>query len=286
MKIKRILCAALMAAAAQVGFAQMCEESFEGWDGSQGWLPQGWTVEHTDEVIPTLAGGAFTWHVIDPTSEKSMPNPQDGKYYCAIGFAQDADKQDLYQDEWLISPAYQLSEYGGTVNVDLYYAPLFLFDCSPENLGGDPMDFIERRPSANLTIFARPMLENGEWDEDWTEFGNLFGMWRTQTFNTLLSVFSSIDYHIHDTIFLTSDEFKGKVVQIAFRYEGKKGNNMAVDRLRVNYATPYEDATGVGTISTKTMTQTNTCFDLQGRAYVRQPNAHGIVINGGKKVIH
>lgn len=258
--------------------AQVELESFEGWDGADSeWLPEGWTKEHTDEYIPTLADGQFTWHVMDPKTQKSMPDATDGKYYVGIGFAKDGNG-DLYQDEWLLSPAYKLSEYGGTVNFDLFYSPLYLFDVSTSNIDFDNMDFYERRSSADLQILVRRMLDNGEWDEYWSLFGSLYADWYTMFYSSLISAFSTIDYHQHDTVFLTDEEYHNATVQIAFRYVGVGGYNMAIDKFRMGYAT---NVTGVKGVNDNDNNNDN-YYDLQGRV-LRYPQ--GIYIKNGQKTL-
>lgn len=264
--------------------AQLCRESFEGWDGSnKSWLPAGWTTEHNDEDILSVDNGNCVWHVIDPTQTKGMPAASDGKYYAAISFAKQ-DGEDIYQNEWLISPAYKLSEYGATLNCDLYYAPLFLFYTGNDNLVKDEYGetvFKEERQAADVRILVRKLQADGQWEEDWTVLHSAFNFWYgKQSFSTLLSAFSSVGKRSVPAIFLTDEEYHDATVQFAFQYEGMFGYHAGVDNIVVNYA---QILTGVESVTAPLPTLLPT-YDLQGR-----PASHShkgaLQIREGRKYI-
>lgn len=277
--MKKILLPLLFILLGLRGNAQACLETFDGWDGTtEDWLPDGWTEEHTDEDIPALAGGQYTWHVIDPNSMRSMPAPRSGQYYAAIGFAKDADGMDLYQDEWLISPAYQLSEYGGTLSFAAAYSPLYLHRVTDEFVDWDNYDFLDRQCSADLQIWVRLYnKETQDWDL-WVNYESCYADWCTQPIYQLLNQWGSIDWHNYaNTIFLTEEEHLGAIVQVAFRYVGQYGYNVGLDDFRMGYATQVADPTTEGLRVPMRVEGTSRRYDISGRADAPH-QAHGISI--------
>lgn len=234
------LCASFALCPSQAS-AQMQRESFETWDGeTKDWLPEGWTEFHGDPIIPTLKDGEYTWHVITPTTSRSLPKATEGNYYAAIGYAKDADGKDIYQDEWLMSPAYKLSEYGGTLEFDVAYSPLFLFLLDNDHVDWANNDFFIRESSADLQLWVRTLNDNGEWNEEWEGLWSNFYDWSMQSLATLMALSGTTFRTNWRTFFLTDDEFKGKTVQLAFRYVGQQGNIMGIDNIRINYAERVE----------------------------------------------
>lgn len=300
MNSKKILAAALLAMSAASASAQLYTESFEGWDGTTpDWLPAGWSEFHTDAEMPNRNNGEYTWHVIDPANSKTLPKASDGRYYAAIGYAKDENGNDMYSDEWLISPAFKLSEYGGTLNYDAAFAPLFLYRVGNGYIDWSEYDFVdgERIPAADLQIFVLKLQDDGTYGEYWDMFVSLCADWWTQPLSALMSAaFSSTTFHTsQSTIFLTDDDLKGATVRIAFRYVGEEGNIMGIDRFRMNYATLVEDAPAVpdpnadeGLIDALRTIETakspvDTYYDLSGRR--AKGTLHGVTIVNGRKVI-
>lgn len=302
MKGKKTIIAALLLAAAQTVQAQTYVESFEGWDGTTSdWLPEGWSEIHTDDIMPTRSNGEYTWHVINPANSKTLPKASDGNYYAAIGYAKDESGNDIYSDEWLISPAFKLSEYGGTMNYDVAFAPLFLYRVGNEYIDWDEYDFVDgqRIPAADLQIFVLQLLDDGTYGEYWDLYVSLCSDWCTQPLSALMSsAFSSTSFHTsQSTVFLTDDHLKNATVRIAFRYVGEEGNIMGIDRFRMGYATLVEDAPSVeGSVSggeggiidalrtiEAAQSPSATYYDLSGRR--GKGTLHGVTIVDGKKVI-
>lgn len=282
MKLNKLALTLCLLASTAMAQAQSCEEGFEGWDGvTTDWIPEGWTEIHTDNVIPTLNDGNCTWHVIDPTKSSTLPTAKEGKYYVAIGYARDAEGHDLEQDEWLLSPTYQLSEYGGTLNFEPAYSPLFLYHTEDKYIDWDSQDYIEREATADLEVWVRILYEGGEWGE-WLPQSSLCVEWSTQPFSTLLKYFSSTAFHQHDTIFLTDELYQNQVVQIGFRYVGSYGNIIGIDKFRMGYATRYVE--GINTLQGKPGTPRHT-YDLQGRNIDANTLRHGLILQDGKKIL-
>lgn len=270
----RIFAAALLLGSPSMAQAQTYMESFEGWDGvTADWLPEGWSEINTDEVMPTRNNGEYTWHVINPENSKTLPKASDGKYYAAIGYAKDENGDDIYSDEWLISPAFKLSEYGGTMNYDVAFAPLFLFRVGNGYIDWNEYDFVngERQPAADLQIFVLKLQDDGSYGDYWDLYVSLCSDWCTQPLSALMSAaFSSTTFHTsQSTVFLTDDNLKNATVRIAFRYVGSEGNIIGIDKFRMGYATLVDDAplvTGVELRQIAESAKANTGnYDLLGR---------------------
>lgn len=259
--------------------AQTYVESFEGWDGvTPDWLPEGWTEIHTDDVMPTRNNGEYTWHVIDPANSKTLPKASDGNYYAAIGYAKDEAGRDIPSDEWLVSPAFRLSEYGGTLNYDAAFAPLFLFRVGNGYIDWNEYDFTngERQMAADLQIYVLKLEDDGTYGDYWDLYVSFFADWCTQPLSSLMSAaFSSTTFHTsQSTVFLTDDNLKGATVRIAFRYVGEQGNIMGIDRFRMGYATLVDEAptVDVRTLLRDTPARTNS-YDLAGRPVGSTPSS-------------
>ena len=205
--------------------AQTQTESFEGWNGtSDNWLPQGWTEKHTQ----------CAWHVINPNSSNTLPAAKDGKYYAAVGYDQDGK----HQDEWLFSPVYQLSPYGGTVEYAPAYAPLFLYRVTAEYVDYTNSVFKDglHVAAADLQVWVRTVAADGT-PGAWTMLVSQCEEWKNKEFDELLSSFSSNLFHTEKTIFLDAAAYQNQAVQLGFRYVGEEGNIVGIDKVLVNYAT-------------------------------------------------
>ena len=207
-------------------FAQTQTESFEGWDGSkEDWLPAGWTEKHSNQ----------TWHVINPDNSTSLPNAYDGKYYVAVGY----DKQNKAQDEWLFSPVYELSFYGGTLQYQPAYSPFWLYKVkSSSSIEYEEKDG-KRVVAADLETWVRTIAADGT-PGKWKKLRDLSSQWLLQDNETLFSAFFSTEFHSESSIFLTDEEYQGANVQIGFRYVGAQGNIIGLDKVQMSYATPTQ----------------------------------------------
>lgn len=282
-----IVAVAILFGASTMAQAQTYTESFEGWDGvTPDWIPEGWSEIHTDEIMPTRNNGEYTWHVINPENSKTLPKASDGNYYAAIGYAKDEYGNDIESDEWLISPAFKLSEYGGTMNYDAAFAPLFLFRVGNGYIDWNEYDFVngERQPAADLQIFVIKLQDDGTYGDYWDLFVSLCADWYTQPLSSLMSAaFSSTTFHTsQSTVFLTDDDMKDATVRIAFRYVGSEGNIIGIDKFRMGYATLVEDAPLITSVElTQIVRQSSapsSTYDLSGRKLNTANNHHGISI--------
>lgn len=282
-----IFAAGLLLCSPALAQAQNYHESFEDWDGvTPDWLPEGWSEIHTDDVMPTRNNGEYTWHVINPDNSKTLPKASDGNYYAAIGYAKDENNKDISQDEWLISPAFKLSQYGGTMNYDVAFAPLFLFRVDNGFINWNEMDFIgERQSSADLQIYVLKLQDDGTYGDYWDMYVSLFADWCTQPLSSLMSAeFSNTRFHTsQSTVFLTDDDMKDATVRIAFRYVGQYGNIIGIDKFRMGYATLVDDAPSITGVELKKIANSSNAptivHNLSGRVTPSSAtNNHGINI--------
>ena len=230
--------------------AQTIIESFEGWDGTTNdWLPEGWTeVHNSDPAIKNFdTKGDCTWHVIDPNSSSTLPNAFDGKFYMAIGYARDkATKKDYEQDEMVISPVYRLSSYGGTLNYQPCYNPMYLFILDDNHIDWSDPEWPTFIPqpgaetvqecSATLQTYIRIIGEDGTPGE-WIGLNNLFAEWLTYDFGYFWNFMNDNKFHTQNTIFLTDEEYHDALVQVGFRYVGSQGGIIGIDKFMMGYAT-------------------------------------------------
>lgn len=204
-------------------------EGFEGWDSRTDWLPEGWTEQNTDENIFMLNEGAFTWHVSN--REGTLPHPPEGSCYAVVYYAYETDengkKVDLYQDEWMISPSYKVTE-NSTLSFFVGYSPLYLFDLNNENINWGKMEFIDRKPSTTLKIYIR---SNGG---EWVMLKDLYEEWAETSLNDLFNNYSSVEFR---QLSFDLAEYAGTDVQVAFQFVGMYGNTMEIDAFQITDAT-------------------------------------------------
>ncbi len=204
-------------------------EGFEGWDSRTDWLPEGWTEQNTDENIFMLNEGAFTWHVSN--REGTLPHPPEGSCYAVVYYAYETDengkKVDLYQDEWMISPSYKVTE-NSTLSFFVGYSPLYLFDLNNENINWGKMEFIDRKPSTTLKIYIR---SNGG---EWVMLKDLYEEWAETSLNNLFNNYSSVEFR---QLSFDLAEYAGTDVQVAFQFVGMYGNTMEIDAFQITDAT-------------------------------------------------
>jgi len=201
---------AVTQAAENNGFAMF--ESFEGWDGTDPfWTPEGWTVEMRGDVDRTES---WTPDTYNPSLGISVP---DGNYYYGISFSSGN------QDEWLISPATEISD-GFVLSYWLYLNPPFLFGM--DNVDWDELVFIgEKVIAATLQVWAQP--EGGEW----VMLHDFVDDYKDMSLMELLNATpvglekKSIDV----------SQFAGKKTKFAFRYVGTDGDTMFIDAIGVGY---------------------------------------------------
>ena len=204
-------------------------EGFEGWDSRTDWLPEGWTEQNTDENIFMLNEGAFTWHVSN--REGTLPHPPEGSCYAVVYYAYETDengkKVDLYQDEWMISPSYKVTE-NSTLSFFVGYSPLFLFNTDNSNLDWGKNDFKDRSPSTTLRIYIR---SNGG---EWVMIKDLHDEWAETPFDELFNNCFNVEFRNYS---FGLSEYKDTDVQVAFQFVGMYGNTMEIDAFQITDAT-------------------------------------------------
>lgn len=207
----------------------LLNEGFEGWDGTtKNWIPATWSEINSEGEAGSYDGGAFTWFVSGQAG--SLPTPVEGKYYCVIPYARvtraDNKKEDLPQDEWLVTPKMKLRT-NEQLSFNISYSPLYLYDMSNENINFGTMEFIHQIISATLKVYIR---ENGG---EWKEIYDIEPAWRNYTLNDL---FNNYYNQRSEDVVISLKNYDGKEVEIAFRYVGIRGNTMELDKVVVDKA--------------------------------------------------
>ena len=198
----------------ETGDAITLNESFEDWDGEDnGWLPEGWSKESKEQ----LESDYITDWFISYNASGFLP-AFDGLYAAMINFDTD------YKDEWLISPVVDLPEYPN-LYYKAYVSPLFLFDLN--YLDFETFEFTEYHMAANLQILVR-----AEGDADWTVVKDYYEEYAPLQLSYMDLAYMEPTELQNEQIDLSS--FKGKRIQVAFRYYGTDGNSVVVDAVRVS----------------------------------------------------
>lgn len=207
----------------------LLNEGFEGWDGTtKNWIPATWSEINSEGEAGSYDGGAFTWFVSGQAG--TLPTPVEGKYYCVIPYARvtraDNKKEDLPQDEWLVTPKMKLRT-NEQLSFNISYSPLYLYDMSNENINFGTMEFIHQIISATLKVYIR---ENGG---EWKEIYDIEPAWRNYSLNDLFNNYYS---QRSEDVVISLKNYEGKEVEIAFRYVGIRGNTMELDKVVVDKA--------------------------------------------------
>jgi hypothetical protein len=190
-------------------------ETFEAWDKTQTWLPQGWTWESKTGISRDNPDN-ITWF----TAAASMGmRPTDGKYFEWINFG-----MEQRQDEWLISPSI-VPQTNDTLFFDANFTPYWML----LNMESYEIDF--DRPAS--TLRALISTDNGE---NWTSLWNAIDDYRQYTPDELAEFFSDAEWH---EIKISLTAYVGKTVKVAFRYEGFFGDSNGLDRISVSRERPF-----------------------------------------------
>lgn len=179
-------------------------ESFEGWDGTEAWMPEGWEKQVKDDC---------TWQFCD---ESMYMAPADGEYLAVIEYSTNE------QDEWLITPEVTVKS-GQILSFYAYYSPAFLFDM--DYVDWDAYDFTEKHIAATLQIMVK--ADGGEWQllKDVAEdYENM----------SLDEMLAADPYSLKEHTF-SLEEYVGKNIKVGFRYVGINGNTMWLDAVSIGY---------------------------------------------------
>ncbi len=260
-------------------------ESFEAWDGQTAdWLPDGWSEIISDESYVSSNDGVFTWHVGKDMNNK--PLPVDGKFYANIYYAYKLSEEgktiDLPQDEWLITPAFDIIA-GDVFKFSLGYSPMFLFDMNNENINWSKMDFVNRLPSTTMKIYIREIDEISSEVGEWVEILNIYDEWVNTSLEELFNTYSNSEFFRYE---IDLSDYSGKSIQVAFRYVGMYGNTMELDAISI------ENNSQDGIESINADNELLTVYGIDGVELLRNATtddlnvlSKGIYIINGKKVV-
>ena len=198
-------------------------EDFEGWSGSNKWLPEGWKDEskvgHTEDV--GWYDQDLTWQVIGKQGEMipvyegaASAYIMASNYYSTTPFEK--------QDEWLITPAVSVREK------DFLY---FFMHYSPSYTcyNHDKNDFSSENSHLEILV-----SENGT---DWTPLWNVIDEVKKMTEEQLREDLSS-DKMEYTPFYIDLKDWSNKTVQFAFRFVGDHGKDICLDNIAVGLPVP------------------------------------------------
>ena len=194
-------------------------ESFE--NGGQ--LPTGWSVKSKGSAeLDDMA----RWFV-NPQLSPYMPGPSDGEYYAGIGYPL---KSDLEQDEWLISPEFELGAAKYELTFMGYISRAHFFVIDDEHVDVDNMKWKKQEIKNTLQILVQP--EGGEWEvlRDMAE--EAMG---TEYKDLAMEIGMSMAMSPYST---DMSKYAGKKIRIALRLLGYDGNFIFIDDVKVTLPSP------------------------------------------------
>lgn len=212
---------------------------YEGFEGGSGliaddWIPAGWEEINTPGSKPTAEGLSHnvnnSWWCSE-SSDMYQDMTPDGTKEMYIHFAYDNDNgwcHDAAQDEWLITPAMQLTrdeQLHFLLQADIFKA----FDYGKWDMS--TMKFSERVKVHTLKVMVRE-----EGSSDWSELWD----WADAVAADMTDRELWDEGYIHlESYTLDLGDWAGKKVQLAFRYLRDKGDNvgnsMILDRVLVDH---------------------------------------------------
>lgn len=203
-------------------------ENFESWDGeTYDWIPVGWSdisKMNPPSVAPEDQGINPTWQVEYPSWDLSI----EGKFFARIANNYHSDPEtgqivNEAQDEWLITPAISLIE-GEWLNFYLCYHPGWVFF----NTNTYKFDAL------NNVMEVHVSDDGGEtWTQLWTCLEDAYTYSQKELYSSISSITGT-----WIPVRLSLEAYKGKTIQIAFRYVGNCGESMAIDCVSVKKPNP------------------------------------------------
>lgn len=192
-------------------------EDFGSWDGETfNWIPEGWSEINSDDPTVLENINSYTWHVEEGGG--FMPNPTTGNL-CGIYYALNLDTYvGVPQDEWLITPAISVEE-GQQLQVSLSYTPFFMFNTNL--IDWDTYEFTSVECAASVKLMVR---EAGT--EEWTLVEDYFDAWKDHSVLDLFDDGLDSDWRKYT---YDLEEYAGKDIELAFRYNGCDGENWGID---------------------------------------------------------
>lgn len=187
-------------------------ESFEGWDYTPEWLPEGWS-----KVISAAKTHETSWHAA-AGSEVEL-TVRDGKMAMVCPISTDSI------DEWLITPAITV-ESGMKLSYHEMVAAVWLY--SMENIDWDTEDYV----GDPIEICDLEVLISDDNGATWNLLRSAADVNKTRSYADMAYDVTAYDFK-NVTIDLAA--YNGKTVKIAFRSVGSDTNLVAVDAVSVGY---------------------------------------------------
>lgn len=193
-------------------------EDFEAFDGTNGWMPQGWSnVSYTtDESRAACEAQQMRvgWEV---SAGSAMASPLQGKadVYISLQFTP--------TDEWLMLPAVDVKE-GFKLSYLYNIDDIFLYDLS--NLDFETWSFVGD-PKMTYDIIVKASTDGGQtWDVLKSYFETSLASGATP-----LDMLGAAGNTRTEEISL--DKYAGKTIQLALQYIGTNGQSNQVDMFKV-----------------------------------------------------
>ena len=198
-------------------------EDFEGWSGSNKWLPEGWKDEskvgHSEDV--GFYDQDLTWQTMGK-GDQMIPVHEGvasafimaSNYYSTTPYEE--------QDEWLISPAISVREKD-YLYFFMHYSPSYTL------YNHDKNDFSS--VNSHLEVLVS---ENGaDWTPLWSVVDEVKNMTEEELREDLYS--DNLEY---EPFYIDLKDWSNKTVQFAFRYTGSHGKDIAIDNIAVGLPIP------------------------------------------------
>lgn len=221
------------------------KEDFESWNEALGgdWIPDGWEerIAEGNDVIELEKNFNNTWHVGYTDGLGFLPRTKDGEKEAFIHFSYSSDsgtpddpsddRVAVDQDEWLITPAFEVGQYH-----DLFFsAGVDPRSCyNDEFVNWENLTYTKREVVHNLEVLV---MREGKEDVEVFDFEQEIPS-KLSDEDLFSEPFEYKDFRVE------LKEFEGQTIKLAFRYTRNsgdmQGNSVCLDAIRVG--TPVTNA--------------------------------------------
>ena len=209
-KFKNAKTASVASRAASLPQGVVLWEDFEEWDGTDSWVPEGWTFEHKKLQADHPGWKAYPYDPYDPINYPSTS-------YIFLYFTEPVD-------EWLISPEFTI-ENGMIFQADCFNAGSYYYDIDAE-MWTSNINSIEKANDFIIHIST-------DGGTTWTP---LYSIPDEMSKLGYTKAYEYWDRHGWETIQLPLDDYVGQTAKIAFQIVGNPESEAAgVDNIVVGY---------------------------------------------------
>ena len=143
---------------------------------------------------------------------------------------EDGTTVDLPQDEWLITPTYDIKSED-IFKFSLGFSPLFLYNLNNEYIDWGKMEFRERLISATIKVYIREVDSVNDIKSEWIELLDISNSWNDVSLEDLFNNYLDATFYQYE---LDLSDYADKSVELAFRYVGMYGNTMELDAVYID----------------------------------------------------